>query len=158
MLNRDISDVAAIYRQPSCVYNSLHTPFMSEDDWNERVRYYGNNMQAMVAEKGGQVIGQCCLIQLHNEPRRRHVASLGVVVSEEWRKQGVAKALLTEVLDICDSWLGVHRIELEVFADNLAAISLYRSLGFVEEGLCRDFALRDGEYANALIMSRVKGA
>ncbi len=50
----------------------------------------------------------------------------------------------------------VHKIELEVFPDNEAAIGLYRSLGFEEEGLRRDHYRReDGSLRSALIMARL---
>ena len=37
----------------------------------------------------------------------------------------------------------VHKVELEVFPDNAAAIGLYRSLGFEQEGLRRDHYRRE---------------
>jgi ribosomal protein S18 acetylase RimI-like enzyme len=50
----------------------------------------------------------------------------------------------------------VHKIELEVFPDNEAAIGLYRSTGFAEEGLRRDHYRReDGSLRSALIMARL---
>jgi putative acetyltransferase len=50
----------------------------------------------------------------------------------------------------------VHKIELEVFADNVAAIALYRSLGFEQEGLRRDHYRReDGSLRSALLMARL---
>ena len=38
---------------------------------------------------------------------------------------------------------------------NEPAIALYRKFGFVEEGRHRGFALRDGEYVDALAMARL---
>jgi putative acetyltransferase len=49
-----------------------------------------------------------------------------------------------------------HKIELEVFPDNEAAIGLYRSFGFEEEGLRRDhYRRRDGSLRSALVMARL---
>ena len=49
-----------------------------------------------------------------------------------------------------------HKIELEVFPDNEAAIELYRSLGFEQEGLRRDHYRReDGSLRSALLMARL---
>ena len=50
------------------------------------------------------------------------------------------------------------RIELEVYADNLRAQTLYQRFGFVQEGLHRCDALRDGEYVDSLSMARLNPA
>ena len=62
-------------------------------------------------------------------------------------------AALTEQ---ADRWLGLRRIELTVWTDNAAAIALYERFGFEREGLHRAFALRDGEYVDALAMARLR--
>jgi ribosomal protein S18 acetylase RimI-like enzyme len=49
-----------------------------------------------------------------------------------------------------------HKIELEVFPDNAAAIELYRSVGFEQEGLRRDHYRRaDGTLRSAVLMARL---
>ena len=65
------------------------------------------------------------------------------------------RALFESLCDLADRWLGVLRVELTVYADNHRAQSLYRRFGFVEEGRHRAFALRDGEYVDALAMARL---
>ena len=48
------------------------------------------------------------------------------------------------------------RVELGVRADNLRAVALYRSLGFVEEGVRRDFVrLGDGSFVDDITMGQL---
>jgi RimJ/RimL family protein N-acetyltransferase len=49
--------------------------------------------------------------------------------------------------------IGLHRIELEVFAFNRRARRSYEKVGFVEEGRQRDALLWEGEWADAILMS-----
>jgi ribosomal protein S18 acetylase RimI-like enzyme len=50
----------------------------------------------------------------------------------------------------------VHKIELEAFDDNEAAIELYRSMGFEQEGLRRRHYRRgDGSFRSAVVMARL---
>jgi putative acetyltransferase len=44
-----------------------------------------------------------------------------------------------------------------VFTDNAQALALYRRRGFVVEGTHRAYAFRDGCYADAHSMARLRG-
>jgi putative acetyltransferase len=57
--------------------------------------------------------------------------------------------------DYADRWLGLRRIELQVYADNARAIALYRRFGFEHEGTHRAYALRDGQLVDSLSMARL---
>lgn len=48
--------------------------------------------------------------------------------------------------------LNLRRIFLRVLADNTAAIRLYQSLGFIEEGRLREAVFVDGRYQDLLMM------
>ena len=63
---------------------------------------------------------------------------------------------MREMINLCDNWLRIDRIELTVFADNDSGIALYRKFGFVIEGTGKGFALRNGEYVDAHYMARMK--
>ena len=49
--------------------------------------------------------------------------------------------------------LNLHRLHLTVLVDNLAAQSLYRKLGFVEEGRLRGAAFKNGHFADLIQMA-----
>jgi RimJ/RimL family protein N-acetyltransferase len=48
---------------------------------------------------------------------------------------------------------GLQKIELEVFSSNEAAVGLYRSFGFYEEGRKRRGRFVDGNYDDILMMA-----
>ena len=90
--------------------------------------------------------------------RRRlaHRARFGISVARDHRDQGIGRALIQAMLD----WAGTHpvieKVVLGVFAENEAAIELYRRMGFVVEGRrVREFKLGPGRYADDLIMARM---
>jgi ribosomal-protein-alanine N-acetyltransferase len=56
-----------------------------------------------------------------------------VAVSAPARRQGIGKALCQQIID-WSRQAGAHTIELEVRASSEGAMSLYRSLGFQEQG------------------------
>jgi RimJ/RimL family protein N-acetyltransferase len=48
---------------------------------------------------------------------------------------------------------GIEKVELEVFADNLGAVGLYQSLGFIEEGVRIRGRKLDGRYQDVKLMA-----
>ncbi len=82
------------------------------------------------------------------------VLSLGMWILPGGRGQGGGRLLMEAALAARPA--SVHKIELEVFPDNEAAIGLYEAFGFEREGLRRDHYRReDGSLRSAVIMSRL---
>jgi putative acetyltransferase len=92
---------------------------------------------------------------MRKNPRRRHAATLGMAVKTSARRQGVGSALLTAGINLAERWLAVRRIELEVYTDNEAAVALYKKFGFVVEGTLRQYAFRDGQFADVYLMAKL---
>jgi putative acetyltransferase len=79
-----------------------------------------------------------------------------MAVRDDRQGMGVGTALMEAALDLADNWLGLTRLELEVYTDNQAGIALYRKFGFEVEGTLRRFAFRGGEYVDAYSMARLR--
>ncbi|HZM22240.1 MAG TPA: GNAT family N-acetyltransferase, partial [Anaerolineales bacterium] len=73
-----------------------------------------------------------------------------------WQGKGAGTALMEAMVDLAERWLNLTRIELEVYTDNEPAIRLYKKFGFVIEGTYVNFAYRDGHYADAHFMARLR--
>jgi ribosomal protein S18 acetylase RimI-like enzyme len=82
------------------------------------------------------------------------VADIGMLVVEGWRGRGVGKLLLESAIQWAAN-AGAHKMALEVWPHNEAAIGLYRGLGFVEEGRkVRHYRRRNGELWDSVLMGR----
>ncbi|OCA59182.1 GCN5 family acetyltransferase [Aeromonas piscicola] len=146
-----------LYALPNAQAGTLQLPYPTLSVWQKRLENGSVvALVALVAEVDGLLVGQ---ISLHVEPnpRRKHVAGIGMGVRDDWAGKGVGSALMAAALDLADNWLNLHRIELTVFVDNEAAQALYRKFGFVEEGRARDYAFRQGRYVDVFYMARVAG-
>jgi L-phenylalanine/L-methionine N-acetyltransferase len=109
----------------------------------------------LVAVAGDEIVGSAGLHVLQASLRRMHVRYLGISVSPEWQGQAIGRRLLARLLDWADNWAGVLRVELHVHVDNERAMSLYRSMGFVEEGRHKAYSLKNGRYVDSLSMARL---
>jgi ribosomal protein S18 acetylase RimI-like enzyme len=80
------------------------------------------------------------------------VAEVAMMVAAPWRGRGIGRALL----DRAAAWArqaGAHKLWLEVWPHNTAALGLYRQFGFVEEGRKRrHYQRRNGELWDAVLM------
>jgi len=107
----------------------------------------GSDAIVLVAEAGGELVGQ---LGLHLA--RYGVADLGMLVAEGWRGRGVGAALLAEAVDRARK-AGAHKIALQVWPHNTAALALYERFGFQREGyLRRHYRRRSGELWDAVVM------
>ncbi|HEX6602203.1 MAG TPA: GNAT family N-acetyltransferase, partial [Solirubrobacterales bacterium] len=103
-----------------------------------------------VLEEEGGIVGS---LTLHST-ETSGVLAVGMWVAPAHRGRGGGRMLIEAAVAARPE--DVHKIELEVFPENEAAIALYRKLGFEEEGLRRNhYRRRDGRLRSALIMARL---
>ena len=150
----DAAPLRDLYAMPQAQAGTLQLPFASLHHWQQRLEPR-DGVTVLLAESDGLVVGNLTLWQEPN-PRRRHVASLGMAVRDDWVGRVVGTALMAAALDLADNWLGLTRLELTVWSDNEAAQALYRKFGFVQEGVARDYGLRHGVLVDSLYMARVR--
>ena len=105
-----------------------------------------------LAERGDRAVGWCEVTRLAAE-RLEHVALLTVAVARGERGIGVGRALLAEA----ERWARAQRLRklsLHVRGGNVAAIGLYRSLGFAVEGVERGQVRHGAAFEDNLIMAK----
>jgi len=100
--------------------------------------------------RGAALLGH---IDLH-PTRTDGVWAFGMWMLPGARGKGGGRMLLETAIDARPP--DVHKIELEVWPHNEAAIALYERLGFEREGLRRDhYRRRDGNLHSSVIMARL---
>lgn len=114
----------------------------SKDDFLEAIenptRFY------YVAKEEETVVGMCGMQVILDEGEISNVA-----VSEKHRRKQIAYQMLSYLLEEGKKQ-GVNAFTLEVRENNQAAIKLYEKLGFVAEGVRKNFYTKPTE--NAVIM------
>ena len=152
----DAAAISELNSAPEVVYGTLQLPYQPLRFWQERLNNQMTGHHHLVAELDGRVVGSLGLTVMQS-PRRRHAGDLGMSVAPDLHGRGIGTALMRAALDLADNWYNLHRLQLEVYADNAVAIHLYQKHGFVAEGTLRDYAFRAGSYVDALVMGRVRG-
>ncbi len=117
-------------------------------DIDERAALFARTADAsVVAVAGGRLVGM-----LHVEASRHGFGELGMLVVRDWRGRGVGSAMVQAGI----GWARGHRLHklcLDVFPHNTAAIALYRKCGFVEEGRrIKQYRRASGELWDSIVM------
>ncbi|HZA19701.1 MAG TPA: GNAT family N-acetyltransferase [Actinomycetota bacterium] len=101
-----------------------------------------------VAEIDGELVGSASI-------QGRGVAHLGMQVARSHRGRGIGSSLLEASI----GWArhaGAHKVALEVWPHNDAAIALYEKFGFEREGYLRKhWRRRSGELWDSVVMGLV---
>ncbi|HEV2315982.1 MAG TPA: GNAT family protein [Thermoplasmata archaeon] len=105
----------------------------------------------LIAEVDGRIVGGA---DFHrgSQSKNAHVAALGIALVREYRGLGLGEGVIRAGL----AWareLGIRRVRLSVFATNGPALSLYRKLGFVEEGRLRGEVILEGAPVDEVLMA-----
>ena len=152
----DAEAFAKVFSDRSASNGTLQHPYTSPEVWRTRLAgNVGTRQVMLVALVNGRVVGNAGVHAISDNPRQKHVCSLGISIAHAYQGRGVGRALMNACLDFADRWANYSRVTLTVHADNARAVKLYESLGFQHEGRLRDFSFREGGYVDALFMGRL---
>jgi diamine N-acetyltransferase len=154
LLDGDLPVLFEWINQPDQVHwNSAYRPVSETDHraWFENVRK--RNDVAIFAIRTGsdnRLIGSCQLRSI--DPVHRQ-AELQIRIGDvTQRGHGYGTEAVRQLLRFAFRDLNLHRVYLNVFAHNTAAIRAYEKAGLRREGLLREAAHIDGRYVDVVIM------
>ena len=140
--NGDLSDGAAVYE----TFNRTHEetdylltyPDENRYDPDREARFLQDKTESaneieILAVVDGKVAGTAGIEAVGTKDKVKHRADVGIGILKEYWGLGLGKALMKACIQ-CANEAGYKQLELNVVARNERAVSLYRSLGFVEFG------------------------
>lgn len=124
----------------------------SNDEKSARKKWFDKSAKTFVAENDGKICG-AYLIKANREGRGTHVGNASYIVDKNCRGLGVGKALGLHSINTAKK-LGFKAMQFNfVVATNIAAVSLWKSLGFIIIGtLPKAFLHKDLGYVDAHVM------
>ena len=105
----------------------------------------------IVERTSGALVGACGLHDISWRDRR---ALFGILIGEKscWGR-GMGREASRLLVDYAFGTLGLHRVELHVYAFNTRALRTYQALGFVREGTLREHHFHDGRFVDTQTMA-----
>lgn len=139
MRESDLESVLAIER-------AVHAHPWTRGNFSDAMRS-GYQCKAYESD-AGELIGYALMMQAVDEAEL-----LDIAIAASQQRKGLGKRLLNEMLALARKE-GMRRMLLEVRASNSPAIALYRSVGFGDIGLRRDYYPADHGREDAILMGR----
>nr|WP_240700695.1 GNAT family N-acetyltransferase [Vibrio chagasii] len=153
MSSPDLPALYDIYTDKEVVNNNRYLPDIKREEFDSM--FNDSQLNFVAVESDGELLGHLA-INSTSKPRLKHSASFGIAVAKTSRGKGVGRFLMEYLLSYCDEQLNLTRLELEVHANNVAALALYKSFGFEVEGTKRKAVLVEDNLIDIVIMSRVR--
>ena len=151
------ADLAALFRWindrdlvlSSASYRPVH--FSDHDAWWQSVSGDRSTVLFAIRTRGeDELVGTCQLLGI-DSPHR--VAELRIRIGEAGaRGRGLGSEAVALLLRHAFADLDLHRVTLEVFSRNTAAITVYERCGFVREGVLREAVFLDDRRDDVVVM------
>ena len=107
--------------------------------------YQVNQLRLVISDYKSNSLG---LIDLFNVDFKNFKAGVGILINKDNRDKGYAKEALEILIKYCFTYLNLHQLYCNIIEENKSSICLFKSLGFNEIGLKKDWIYFKGEYKN----------
>ena len=107
---------------------------------------------AIVTQECDEIIGLVSLTDINFINRS---ATLHIMIGNEAQGKGAGTFAVRAMCNHAFRNYGLHRIELDVLADNARARHVYEKCGFIQEGVRRNSVFKNGEFKDMVLYSRL---
>jgi len=77
-------------------------------------------------------------------------AAIGIIVAKEYRSKGYASEAIELMKDYAFNRLGMHQLYCSVGVDNPTSLKLFKSAGFQQIGIRKDWCYRNGSFTDVV--------
>lgn len=123
-----------------------------EKTWIDSFRANENSL-LLVAEYEDKIIGNIDLTGNQREAMK-HTAVIGMGMLKEWQNIGLGTALLSAAINWAVKSNLLEILWLQVYTENTLGLNLYKKMGFIENGIVKNFFKHNNKYFDNLTMSK----
>ena len=118
-------------------------------------RFHGNQMVRWgIAKKEDNIIIGTC--GYHNWLQKSFQAEIGYELSQAYWRKGIMTEALTAIIKFGFEKMELNRIAATVMLGNTASMKLLEKLGFIEEGILREYGFWKGEFHDLKMFALLK--
>ncbi len=149
---RDADEILAIYNHEvlssTATFDLVPRTFDEQVDW---LIDHSGAYPAVVAVDNSQVVGFASLSPYRPRPAYATTTENSIYVRTDYRRQGVGKLLLCEIISLARSH-GFHTIIARINGNHEASIALHGALGFRQIGIEQEIGRKFSQWQDVMIM------
>ena len=126
---------------------NLIASFNEKFDKNQIIRW------GIARREDNIIIGTC---GYHNWVQNRFCAEIGYELSQAYWRKGIMSEALTAMIQFGFEKMELNRIEATVMLENTASMKLLEKLGFIQEGILREYGFWKGEFHDLKMFSLLR--
>ncbi len=111
--------------------------------------YTDRQVRFVMENQEGRAVGMLDIT--HFDPRHLR-AEIGIVVADHDRNQGYGRQALCHAIDYCRDILHLHQVFAIIDKGNSSSLALFRSVGFQEGAVLRQWLFGHEKYTDAVLM------
>lgn len=144
----DLNEILDIYNYE--VENGISTLDLHKKTYDEQKIWFDahnkENHPLIVAEKDGRVLGYASLSPYREKEAYKTTVELSVYVSPDFRKIGVATALMKEIIALAKNDENTHTVVSVITSGNAASCALHEKFGFTFCGTIKRVGKKFGRF------------
>lgn len=155
----DIPAITAIYAHAvlhGTASFELEPPSESEMA-RRRATLLADGFPYLVTEKNGEILGYAYAGQYRPRPAYRHAVEDSIYIAPDRQGQGIGKALLAELVTICEAKGFRQMVAVIGDSQSLGSIATHRACGFVPSGVVQNVGFKHGRWLDQVLMQRPLG-
>ena len=129
----------------------------------EKQNAMGEDKLTLVAEEGMSLssgslrlyaLPYGCVDLYNYDPVNRH-AAVGIMVANEYRRQGYGLAMLHELSHLSPLTFHLHSLYADIAAPNTASLALFRKAGYTQCGHFKEWLEYDSHFVDTIRMQKI---
>lgn len=125
-----------------------------QENWYKRSQTNQSQFDFEIHDmESGKLVGHTGLYYVDWISRK---AEFSIYIGDmDFRGKGIGSDALRTLIKYGFEEINLNKIWCEVYSNN-AAVNIYRKIGFIDEGVLRQNAFKNGEYVDGLVLSLLK--
>ena len=114
--------------------------------------YVDRQVRMMVENEAGTIVG---IVDIVNFDPSNLRAEVGLIILNDYRRQGYGSSVLSVIADYAVSVLHLHQLFAFIDLSNEASVRLFKSMHFQTSAVIQDWLYDGREYRDAMLVQRV---
>lgn len=155
----DVDAIFAWENDPQIwVYNAAHQPFSRYalekfiEEQSQSDIYTARQLRLMAENDDGICVG--CIDLYDFDPYHKR-AAIGVLTDNKMRGKGYGRMMLGALENFAKEHIGIHQLHCAVSTSNTQSIRLFKSAGYTESGVMKEWIYDNGNWVDALVFQKI---